>query len=127
MTRKEMNQIMGAINNIAAQVSELRSEVDALKGVSGKKSTTSSSKSTTTTSSKKKTANKTTTTKISDFEPKKDSDGNYNYKSWKTCRRNFVAKKAGKDLTKEWMDYAEFCELAKPFDKQFPYVKKSER
>ena len=114
MTKKELSMIMEAINSIKAEVSELRSEVDAMKGVSVKKSTTSSSK-------------RTATAKIEDFEPKKDSDGNYNYKSWKTCRRNFVAKKAGKDLTKEWMAYEEFCKLAAPFDKKYPYVKKSDR
>ena len=65
--------------------------------------------------------------KVADFEPKKDSDGQYNYKSWKTCRRNYVASKLGKDLTKEWVDYAEFCKVAAPFDKKFPYVKKSDR
>ena len=65
--------------------------------------------------------------KVADFEPKKDSDGNYNYKSWKTCRRNYVSNKVGKDLTKEWMDYEEFCKAAAPFDKKFPYVKKADR
>lgn len=83
------------------------------------------------TSAKSSTAKKTATTKssnkVADFEPKKDADGNYNYKSWKTCRRNYVSNKVGKDLTKEWMDYEEFCKAAAPFDKKFPYVKKADR
>lgn len=78
-------------------------------------------------SSAKTTATTKSSNKVADFEPKKDSDGQYNYKSWKTCRRNYVAAKLGKDLTKEWVDYAEFCEAAKPFDKKYPYVKKADR
>ena len=90
-------------------------------------STKSDKAKTTKTSSKKSSAPSKSTLKVTDFEPKKDSDGQYNYKSWKTCRRNFVSKKLGKDLTKEWVDYAEFCKAAEAFDKKFPYVKKADR
>ena len=121
MTKKEMNQIMEAINGINARLTSLEERVNATTTVSAKTSKKSSSK---TTAPKTPKSSKTS---LTDFEPKKDSDGNYNYKSWKTCRRNFVAKKSGKDLTKEWMDYAEFCKIAEPFDKKFPYVKKSDR
>jgi hypothetical protein len=136
MTKKEMNQIMEAINSINTSLAGIEKRVSALEK--------SSATSTTKTSSAKKSSAKTaapastkqtatTSTKsskskaLADFEPKKDADGNYNYKSWKTCRRNFVSSKSGKDLTKEWIDYAEFCKIAAPFDKKYPYTKKADR
>ena len=91
-----------------------------------------SAPSTTNTKSSVKKTSAPATTKsskmnLADFEPKKDKDGQYNYKSWKTCRRNYVAQKLGKDLTKEWVDYADFCKAAEAFDKKYAYIKKADR
>lgn len=61
MTTKQFNEIMKSINSIKADVSELRSEVDALKVAqkSSKKSTTSK-----TVSDKKSTPKKTASSKV---------------------------------------------------------------
>ena len=58
MSKKEFNELMGAINSIKAEVAELRSEVDTLKS-SSKKSSTSK-----TVSGKKSTPKKTASSKV---------------------------------------------------------------
>ena len=132
MTNKALlEQILAEVTAQGTRIAKLEDEVFKAGKVSVAQTSKKSAKAKSTKTSKKSSAKTTATTKssnkVADFEPKKDADGNYNYKSWKTCRRNYVANKVGKDLTKEWMDYEEFCKAAAAFDKKYPYVKKSDR
>lgn len=62
MTTKQFNQLMGTINDIKAEVAELRSEVDALKGKSSKKTSSSKTVSTSKSAPKKTASSKVTKT-----------------------------------------------------------------
>ena len=128
MTNKQIMEQLATINNTLVTLSEtmvsLNSRIESLENSSTKKSPKPTTKKSTT---KKSTTSRSTksTDSLAQFEPKKDADGHYNYKSWKTCRAKYVATLSGKK--DEWIDYAEFCKLAKPFDTKYPYVKKSDR
>lgn len=132
-----MNTMMQSIieeqKNQRADISALQKAVSVEK-TSSKKTESSKKQSAPTKTSKKsskKSAPKTSTkssTKVdtlAQFEPKKDADGNYNYKSWKTCRAKYVASVTGKKDS--WVAYDEFCKIAEPFDARFTYIKKSDR
>ena len=110
MSKKEFNELMGAINSIKAEVAELRSEVDTLKS-SSKKSSTSK-----TVSGKKSTPKKTASSKVSDlvlkFEPKAQGD-NYHWGSYKAQRTKFVEAVTGKK--DQWLPKEEYNKAAKPW------------
>ena len=119
-----MQSIIEEQKNQRADISALQKAVST--GKTSSKKTSSSKKNTattTTTKTSKKSSTKVDT--LAQFEPKKDSDGKYNYKSWKTCRAKYVASVTGKKDS--WVAYDEFCKIAKPFDARFPYIKKSDR
>ena len=67
---------------------------------------------------------------VKDFEPKKGTDGFYNYASWKAQRRKYVEAKTGLVLhgkDGQWLAGDEFTKAAAPFVKAFKYVKIADR
>jgi len=119
-----MQSIIEEQKNQRADISALQKAVSVEK-TSSKKTTSSKKQSAPTTTPKTSKKSSTKVDTLAQFEPKKDADGNYNYKSWKTCRAKYVASVTGKKDA--WVAYDEFCKIAKPFDARFPYTKKSDR
>ena len=131
ITNKE---IMEAIMNLNNTLASLDARVTKLESGSSSAKKSASTKSAPKTSNKKssgKSAPKSSKViNLADFEPKKDADGNYNWASYKACRRHYVEKVSGKKLSGkngEWLENKVFNEFAEPFDEAYKYVKKSDR
>ena len=120
--------------NLNNTLSSLEERVTKLESGSSSVKKNTSAKSAPKTSNKKssvKSAPKSSKViNLADFEPKKDADGNYNWASYKACRRHYVEKVSGKKLSGkdgEWLENKVFNEFAAPFDEVYKYVKKSDR
>lgn len=137
MTKRTTNkEIMELLVNINNTLSSLEERVTKLESGSSSAKKNTSTKSAPKTSSKKSSAKsapkstKSSKVNLADFEPKKDSDGHYNWASYKACRRRYVEEVSGKTLhgkDGEWLEGETFKKLAKPFEEAYKYVKKSDR
>lgn len=123
-TNKEIMELLVNINNTLSSLEERVSKLETGTSTSSKTSTKSQKKA------PKKSAPKSSKVNLADFEPKKDSDGHYNWASYKACRRRYVEEVSGKKLhgkDGEWLEGETFKKFAKDFDKAYKYVKKSDR
>lgn len=119
-TNKEIMETLLTMNNILAS---LDARITALETGSSKTAKQSQKKT-------KKNAPSSLVIEVKDFEPKKDSDGHYNWASYKACRRKYAEAVSGKKLHGDggqWIEANEFKKLVAPFDKAFKYVKKEDR
>ena len=140
---RKTNTIEAMLQEIIFDVKDIKeaqklqdARITALEKAVKKPSNTNSSSKTSTKSQKKapktpkKSAPKSSKVNLADFEPKKDSDGHYNWASYKACRRRYVEEVSGKKLhgkDGEWIEGETFKKFAKDFDKAYKYVKKSDR
>lgn len=132
MSRITNKQLLEALNGINTQLASLDARLTALE--SGETTST-----TTKTSSKKKSVSNTAKVNkvvdLSNFEPKKDKDGFYNWNSYKACRTAYCYTVAGCKVWKGKVTKPEgfvFDEKAwntskAAFEKQYKYTKKSDR
>ena len=103
--------IMEALNGINNKIDAISKRVDTLEGKSAKPTTSKGNA---------KTA-KAVSTDIKDYEPKKDSNGNYIWNSYKAKRKDYcyaVATK-GEALScyKDGKKVAEFADIEKDYNK----------
>lgn len=62
------------------------------------------------------------------YQPKKDADGNYNWRSYKACRSRWLNDHGYSYEEAGWMDAKAYAKACKPFTDKFgTYVKKSDR
>ena len=120
--------LMEAINGINAKFDTLSKRVDALEG---------KSKPTVSAKGNSKTA-KAVSTNIADYEPKKDSNGNYIWASYKAKRKDYCYAVAtnGEALScyKNGKKVAEFADIEEAYNKakaeftaKYTYIKKADR
>lgn len=121
--------LLEAINNINKSITSLEKRVSTLEGGKSKPSTSSKG------SAEK---SKGYSTNLADYEPKKDSNGNYIWASYKAKRKDYcyaVATK-GEALScyKDGNKVAEFADIEadynkakEEFSKKYAYIKKADR
>ena len=129
-----INGVNSQLNNLKVEVETLRTDVDTLKGVKGKSAKPSQSGKGST-----EKAIKLLSTKVEDYEPKKDDNGNYIWQSYKKNRTRFCYAiatngKAYGCYDKDGNKVADFDDIktdyekAKAkFEKKFKYIKKADR
>ena len=62
------------------------------------------------------------------YQPKKDADGNWNWKSYKASRNRYLKDNGFDYETVGWLSREDFAKAVKPFEDHFgAYVKKSAR
>ena len=123
MSRITMKDLMEAIQTTNANVVGMQNEVAAL---SNRVSALETGK--TTSSQKGKKSSAKPTDNWSKYTPKKDADGNYNWRSYKACRNRYLEDHGfGYDKV-GWMGRADFAKAVKPFEDKFgKYIKKADR
>ena len=140
MSKITNEMLLAAINNVNSElttlkveVKNLKADVTTLKGGNGK-----SAKPTVST---KSASPKLFSTKVEDYEPKKDADGNYNWKSYKASRTRFCYAVAtngvlvknpygtdwGKTNTVDYSKNSPYYKAKAQFEKKFKYVTLSNR
>lgn len=127
MTNKEMLQkMMNTLEEVNSKITAIDKRVTALE--KGKPSASGKGNS-----SKEEKAKFSIT--LADYEPKKDSEGNYNFYSHKAQRKaycyavasNGKTNKFDKEVEIDFSEGGKYYKAKADFDKKFPYKKKADR
>ena len=110
------NEIMATLQTISATLESLNNRVSALE----KKPTASTPK--------KSPKAKATADDWAKYTPKKDADGNWNWRSYKCARQRYLNDHGFNYEAKGWMSREDFAKACKPWTDKFgAYIKKDAR
>lgn len=125
MSRITMKDLMEAIQTTNSNVVGIQNEVSAL---SNRVSALETGKTTSSQKGKKQSATKPSKDGWGKYTPKKDADGNWNWRSYKACRNRYLEDHGFGYAEVGWMGRADFAKAVKPFEDKFgKYVKKADR
>ena len=127
MSRVTMKEMMDCMNkNFEALNTKIDSIEDRVSKLETAKQSTATTKKSSKTSSKKSAPKPTD--KWAKYEPKKDAEGFYIWKSYKACRQRYLNDNGKSYEEVGWMSKSDFAKAVKPFTDKFgEYVKKADR
>ena len=131
MLLNAINSVNSQLGTLKVEVENLKADVTTLKGGKGK-----SAKPTVSTKGATEKATTKFSTKVEDYEPKKDNDGNYNWASYKAnrtkfcyavvtngvCNKNPYGTDWGKTNTVDYSENSPYYKAKAKFEKKFKYI-----